>query len=365
MLAVASGGVVHHHRWTVVSLKAARIATVCALAGALQLPATLTAQDPVPPPPNVASLGTCTLTSGAIIRNCRVGYRTFGRLNAARSNGVLIPTWLLGRTDQWIPLLGPDGLVDTTRFFTILVEALGNGVSSSPSNSSAEDRGAFRGLTIGDMVDTQHRLVVDHLKLPRLHAVMGISMGGFQSFEWAVRYPGFMDVVIPIAGSPRIAAYDHTVWTMQMSQLKSARTHRIPDDSTWTQIARTIEIFGQTPRAVNDSSAAAADRDVEQTAQFFRQSWKLEDFEAQLGAGLRQDVSARFGGDMTRAAAQVRAPMLIVYSWDDHMVTAEPAAAFAKLVRADTLSIHSKCGHVAAGCEAASVNPVVRRFLER
>lgn len=341
-----------------------RFATVLFSVAALQIATRLPAQTPAPPP-SLASLGTCTFASGATVHNCRVAYRTFGRLNAARTNGVLVPTWLLGRSEQWIPLLGPDGLVDTTRFFTILVDALGNGLSSSPSNSSAADRAAFHDLTIGDMVESQYRLVVEHLKLPRLHAVMGISLGGFQSFEWAVRYPTFMDVVIPIVGSPRIGAYDHTVWTMQMSQLKSARSHGIPADSSWTQIARIIEIFGQTPRALNDSSAAAADRDVEAVAQFFRQSWKLEDFEAQLGAALGQDVSARFGGVMTRAAAQVRAPMLIVFSWDDHMVTAEPAIAFAKLVRADTLSLHSKCGHGSPGCEASSVNPVVRRFLQR
>ena len=340
----------------------ARVIRVLVAAASLQLTAPLAAQAP---PPAIASLGTCTFASGATVRNCRVAYRTFGRLNAARDNAVLIPTWLLGRSDQWIPMMGSSGLVDTTRFYAIIVDALGNGLSSSPSNSMSEDRAAFRDLTIGDMVESQHRLVVENLKLPRLHAVMGISLGGFQSFEWAVRYPNFMDVVIPIAGSPRTGAFDHTIWTMVMSQLREARTHGIPEDSSWTLIARIIEIFLQTPRAVNDSSVAAADRDIEQTARFFRENWKLEDYEAQLGAGLRQDVSARFGGDMSRAAAQVRAPMLIVFSWDDHMVPAEQAAAFAKLVKADTVSIHSKCGHIASGCEANTVNPVIRRFLER
>lgn len=341
----------------------ARFGPLIVAAVALQFASTLAAQTP--PPPKIASLGACKLASGTTIHDCRIAYRTYGRLNSTRSNAVLIPTWLLGRSDQLIPLLGSDGLVDTTRFYTILVDAFANGLSSSPSNSGPEDRAAFRDLTIGDMVDAQHRFVVDHLKLPRLHAVMGISMGGFQSFEWAVRYPTFMDVVIPIVGSPRIGAFDHTVWTMQLSQLRNARRHGIPEDSSWTQIARVIELFGQTPRAVNDSSVAAAERDVAGTAKVFDRTWKLEDFEAQLGAVLRHDVSARFGGDMSRAAAEVRAPMLIVFSWDDHMVTAEPAVAFAKLVKADTLSIHSKCGHFSPACEESTVNPAVRRFLEQ
>lgn len=88
-----------------------------------------------PPPPAIAALGTCPLESGDSLPHCRVLYRTFGVLSPARDNVVLIPTWLGGRSADWIPLLGPKGLVDTTGFFVVVVDALGNGVSSSPSNS--------------------------------------------------------------------------------------------------------------------------------------------------------------------------------------------------------------------------------------
>ena len=341
-----------------------RFASLLLAAGSLQIASPLAAQAP-PPPAKIAQLGTCTFASGATVRDCRIAYRTFGRLNATRTNGVLIPTWLLGRSEDWIGLLGAEALVDTTRFYAILVDAFGNGRSSSPSNSNPADRSAFRDLTIADMVEAQHRLVVDHLKLPRLHAVMGISMGGFQSFEWAVRYPEFMDLVIPIVGSPRLGAFDHAVWTSVISELRNSRAHGISDDSTWTQLMRIMTLVGSTPRAINDSSAAVVDRDIVQGAKWMRGNWALEDFEAQLGAALRQDVSSRFGGDLSRAAAQVRAPMLIVYSWDDHLVTAESGVEFAKYVKADTLSVPTKCGHGLPGCEAKTTFPVVRRFLER
>jgi homoserine O-acetyltransferase/O-succinyltransferase len=330
----------------------------------LQIVSTLAAQAP-PPPPKIAQLGTCEFAGGATLRDCRIAYRTFGKLNAARTNGVLVPTWLLGRSEDWIQLLGPEGLVDTTRFYAILVDAFGNGRSSSPSNSSPADRSAFRNLTIADMVEAQHRLVVDHLKLPRLHAVMGISMGGFQSFEWAVRYPEFMDVVIPIVGSPRLGAFDYSTWTTVINELRASQAHGISVDSTWTQLIRIMGLVGATPRAINDSSPAAVERDVAAGVKWLRETWTLEDFEAQLGAALRQDVSSRFGGDMSRAAARVRAPMLIVYSWDDHMVTAESAVEFAKYVKADTLSVPTKCGHGLPSCESKTTFPVVRRFLER
>ncbi len=57
-------------------------------------------------PPTVVSLGTCHLAGGATIQDCRIAYRVFGRLNAARTNAVLVPTWLLGRSEDWLPLLG-------------------------------------------------------------------------------------------------------------------------------------------------------------------------------------------------------------------------------------------------------------------
>jgi len=322
-------------------------------------------QAPSPPPPSIASLGTCRLMSGAIIQNCRIAYRTFGRLNAARSNAVLIPTWLLGRSEDWIPLLGATALVDTTRLFTILVDAFGNGRSSSPSNTDPSARAAFNDLTIADMVEAQRRFVVEHLKLPHLHAVVGISMGGMQAFEWAVRYPTFMDVVIPIAGSPQLGAFDQTLWTTLLSEIDNGRARGVPADTIWMQIARVGELFLRTPRGVNEAGPKSVASDIREFAATFRQKWNLEDYASQLRAARRHDVAARFGGNLSRAAAQVRARMLVIYSWDDHMVTPGTAAAFAKMVRADTLSVPSTCGHVASGCESARVNPVVRRFLAR
>src|SRR5712691_4276924 len=201
-------------------------------------------------PPTVVSLGTCHLAGGATIQDCRIAYRVFGRLNAARTNAVLVPTWLLGRSEDWIGMVGENGWADTTRFFTIVVDAFANGRSSSPSNTPPEGRAAFRDLTIADMVDAQHRLVVEVLKLPRLHAVLGISMGGMQAFEWAVRYPTFVDAVVPIVGTPQTGAFDRTYTSAYISLVENGRAHGVPDDSVWNQVALLSEMHLRTPRAV-------------------------------------------------------------------------------------------------------------------
>jgi homoserine acetyltransferase len=314
-------------------------------------------------PPTVTSLGKCRLAHGAAIEDCRVAYRTYGRLNATRNNVVLIPTWLLGRSEDWLPLLGQNAYVDTTRFYTIVVDAFGDGRSSSPSNTPPDTHVAFRELTIGDMVEAQHRLLVDHLGLSRLHAVVGISMGAMQAFEWAVRYPTFADIVIPIMGSPQIASYDRLLWTTSLSEVENGRALGATDDSLWIQVLRRHTLVLRTPRALNESDSTTLLTEVAKEAARFRQTWYLEDYAAQLHAILRHDVASGFGGDLSRAAAQVRARMLIIYSWDDLALSAGPAVAFAKYVRADTLSISSPCGHIAFECEQARIGAVVRDFL--
>jgi hypothetical protein len=82
-----------------------------------------------------AELGDFRLVSGEVIHDCRLGYRTFGKLNAEKSNAVLFPTWFTGTTENLVGLIGPGKLVDP--------DALGNGVSSSPSNSKQQPRMRF------------------------------------------------------------------------------------------------------------------------------------------------------------------------------------------------------------------------------
>jgi len=94
-----------------------------------------------------ADLGRCTLDSGQTIEHCRVGFRTFGTLNASGDNAVLMPTWLNGRTEDMLALVGsvPSStqLIDTAKFYAVLLDALVDGVSSSPSNSDCRRASSF------------------------------------------------------------------------------------------------------------------------------------------------------------------------------------------------------------------------------
>src|SRR5512136_2305187 len=136
----------------------------------------------------LADLGDFRLENGQVIKDCRLGYRTFGTLNKSRSNAILFPTWLAGTSEDLVTLgfIGPSKIADTSRYFVIAVDAFGNGVSSSPSTSSKQPGRSFPEFSMRDMVKAQHLLLTKHLHLKQLYAVIGISMGGMQAFQWVI-----------------------------------------------------------------------------------------------------------------------------------------------------------------------------------
>jgi len=164
-----------------------------------------------------ATLEWLSLSSGVALENCRIGYRTSGELNEDRSNIIVFPTWFTGQTETLFSagLIGPGKLADTDKFFVVAIDALGNGVSCSPSNTDA-----FPRISTEDMVRSQHWLLTEHLGVDHVRAVMGISMGGMQAFRWMSTFPEFMDKVIPIDGSPRMTSYDLLQWQTQLKAIE-------------------------------------------------------------------------------------------------------------------------------------------------
>lgn len=314
-----------------------------------------------------ADIGDFKTESGETIRDCRIGYRTFGTLNSNKSNAILFPTWALGTTEQLISSFGPGKLVDSTKYYGIAVDALANGVSSSPSNSKLQPRMSFPKITIRDMVNTQHELLTKHLHIDHLKAVMGISMGGMQTFQWMVSYPDFMDKAIPIVGSPRMTPYDIV---FLRAQLRAIMTDREWNGGNYTNNpARVAEaefmaLILSTPDEFNRRmTREQLDHELDKAKN--TTGFDSNDKIRQLEAILALDVSAPFGGSMERAAARVEAKAFVITAVKDRAVTPAPAIDFARLVRAKLLELDSDCGHIAPGCESATVNPAVAEILER
>lgn len=314
----------------------------------------------------IAELGTCVLESGDHIQDCRIGYRTFGKLDATKSNAVLFPTWFTGTTKSLLDAV-PGKLVDTKRFFLVLVDAIGDGVSSSPSNSAKQGRLAFPRFTIHDMVETQRRLLRETLGVQRLHAVMGISMGGMQAFEWSVAHPDEVAHAVPIVGTPQLTSHDLHLWNTELHALEDSAAYaggdyrgrpkiRAVQDIHWLMLTTPRHRARETSREQYARWAAEKEADT---------AFDWNDWHRQAEAMLKHDVARAHGGSLEAAAKAVKAKMLVVVADQDHMVHPEPAKRFARAMgeRAELLVLDTDCGHFAPGCASAEVEARIAKFL--
>ncbi len=178
----------------------------------------------------VFTLPSYTTVGGTTIKDVRVGYETYGTLNAARDNVILIAHLLSGTshaagkyrptepaTGYWDAIIGAGKPIDTDRFFVVSSDTLVNlnvkdptVVTTGPASVNA-DTGRPYGMTfpivtIRDFVNVQKALL-DSLGVRRLHAVIGPAMGAFQAYEWAAAYPDMVDRIVPIGGGADFHGY--------------------------------------------------------------------------------------------------------------------------------------------------------------
>ncbi|MBF0169876.1 MAG: homoserine O-acetyltransferase [Nitrospinae bacterium] len=162
------------------------------------------------------------LSCGFGLRNYQIAYETYGTLNAERSNAILVchaltgdqfvarPNPVTGRAPWWPTMVGPGRPVDTDAYYVICSNVLGGCMGSAGpgainQETSARWGASFPMVSITDMVRAQKALI-DHLGVPRLHAVVGGSMGGMQALEWLRLYPGLLDRAVLLATASRQGA---------------------------------------------------------------------------------------------------------------------------------------------------------------
>lgn len=313
-----------------------------------------------------AEIGDFKLENSEFIRDCRIGYRTLGKLDSNKSNVILFPTWAGGTTEQLISNVGQGKLIDSATYYVIAIDALGNGVSSSPSNSKLQPRMTFPKFTFRDMVNAQHLVLTKILHLNHVKAVIGISMGGMQTFQWIVSYPDFMDKAIPIVGSPQLAPYDLMHWQTQIDAITT--------DPAWNKgnyaanPARVAEAeFGSllltTPENYNKRMTRQQVFEELEKAKSATGGFDANNKIRQVQAMIALDVAEPFDGSLKRAAATVKTKVLVIAAKFDHVVTPAPALEFGRLLGSKVLILEGDCGHSAPSCESSTVNKAVADFL--
>ncbi|MCL5028072.1 MAG: alpha/beta fold hydrolase [Bacteroidetes bacterium] len=313
-----------------------------------------------------ADIGDFKLENGQVIKDCKIGYRTFGKLNEAKSNAMLFPTWFGGNSQGLVWLIGPGKIADSTKYFVIAIDALGDGISSSPSNSILQPKEKFPEFNIRDMVNSQYEFVTKFLKLNHLFCVIGGSMGGMQTFQWIVSYPDFMDKAVAWVGSPKLTSYDLLLWNTELQAINMAQQCGAPSEMIMKTIADITDLNIETPEYhVSHTKPEEFYSQLKKYQENFSKNFNLYDWKSQLKAMIAHNVSAPYGNDMNKAAARVKTKVLSIVSLQDHMVDPQPAIDFAKLIHAQTIELNNDCGHLGPGCEIEKVNKTINEFLEK
>jgi homoserine O-acetyltransferase/O-succinyltransferase len=321
--------------------------------------------------------------SGVVLPKARVVYGTYGTLNAARDNAVLLPSHYMANHHGYDWLIAGQGAaaqasearaLDPGKLFLVATELFGNGQSSSPSNTPEPFHGPrFPVMTIRDNVEAVHRLLVDELRITHVRAVIGFSMGAEQAFQWAVSYPSFADRIVATSGTAK--AWPHGIVRLegQISALTADPEFKGGDYTSPPR--RGIEAYGMVWLGWLYSQewwrremwkTTAPDRTLQQEIENRRRTFfannDANDLILQARTWQRHDVGATkgFDGDLAKALRSITIPVLYMPSETDLYFPVGDAKYESQFIaKVSLVPIPSLWGHPAG----AGGNPTDRAFL--
>jgi homoserine O-acetyltransferase len=309
--------------------------------------------------------------SGIILPEARIEYGTYGHLNAAKDNVILLPSHYMADYHGYEWLIGPGHALDTS----LATELFGNGHSSSPSNTPEPYHGPrFPVTTIRDNVEAVHRLLTEELKITHVRAIVGFSMGTQQAFQWAVSYPTFADRIVATAGTAKTYPHGYVRLEGQIAALTADAAFKEGDYTE--QPKKGLEAFGTVWTAWLFSQEwwrKELWRETEKPGTTFDQM--LHEFRTNFIPGAdannlilqcrtweHHDVGATpgFSGDTERALRSIKVPFLYMPSETDlyfPIGDARYEAAF--IPQVSLVPIPSLWGHTAG----AGGSPADEKFL--
>lgn len=323
------------------------------------------------------------LQSGDVLRDAKLVYRTYGTLAADRRNVVLYPTSFGAHHTDIDWLVRPDGILDPRRWFVVIPNMFGNGLSTSPSNSDAA--GPVFAVTHHDNVAAQDRLLREVFGVETLALVYGWSMGAQQAYHWAVLHPERVRRVAALCGTARTSEHN----LVFLRSLEAA----LQADPAWDGVKftstpeRGFRAFARIYASWAASQAFYREglyrrlgyADLEDylvrawEASYRRRhpadllamlrTWMASDvsIDPRHGGDSRQGDNPRHGGDLARALGSIRAKTLVMPGSHDLYFTPEDCATDAAAIPGARLRpIPSIWGHRAGN---PYQNPDDERFI--
>jgi homoserine O-acetyltransferase/O-succinyltransferase len=324
------------------------------------------------------------LERGGVLDDVRVAYRTWGRLNAARTNAVVVCHALTGNADAdewWEPLFGPGRALDPDRDFIVASNILGSCYGTTgPASLDPHGRRLaekFPEITIRDMVSLQ-RLLVRHLHIRSVQLTIGGSLGGMQVLEWAASAGDLVQAIAPIATSGR-----HSAWAIGLSE---AQRQAIFADPLWQggaytddapperglAVARMIAMSAYRSHASFESKFARGTSD----GAFAIETWLqhhgdalVERFDANCYVALTRAMDShdlgRDRGSYEEVLRRIHQPALVVSVDSDVLYPPTEQEELAMLLpNARFETLHSIHGHDAFLMEMDALNEIVTDFRQ-
>ena len=255
-------------------------------------------------------------------------------------------------------------LVDDSEFYVIAVDALGNGVSISPSNCELQPGKEFPEITITDMVNSQYILLNEILDIHHLFAVIGGSMGSMQAFQWIVSYPDFIEKAVPYVCSPRRTTYDQLIMQFRKEMIETYQNLGADDKQIQRMIKMSGTIFVRTPEHIIENvSHEEFPEYLEKFDKGLSKTFTTENYLCQLNAMITHNIYSGYNNSIAATAKAIKTEVFMIVSMTDHLVAPQSSLELAKLINAEVLKLDNNCGHLAVGCELAKCSEEIDNFL--
>lgn len=322
----------------------------------------------------VFEAGDVALQSGFTLRGAKIVYTTYGTLAADKSNVIVYPTsYAAQHTDiEW--LIAPGRILDPSRYFIVIPNTFGNGLSTSPSNTGPPfDRGRYPGVTSYDNVMVQRRMMREVFGVERVKMVYGWSMGGQQAYHWAALFPQAVERVCILCSSARTSEHNKVF----LEGVRGALTADAAFQDGWFQRhpERGLRAMGRVYAGWAISQTWYRERRYLQLGfasleAFLIGAWEdnylkkdANNLLAQLWTWQHSDISAndRFGGDLDAALRAIACPALVMPGDHDlYFQVDDNTIEVARMPNARLLPIPSVWGHRAGN---PWQNPADERFV--
>src|SRR5215510_1211909 len=321
----------------------------------------------------IFELGQVALQCGLTLPQAKLAYKTYGELNAARDNVIVMPTFYGGQLAENEVMIAAWHALDPKKYFIIVPNMFGNGLSSSPSNTPPPfDRAAFPNITLYDNVVCQHRLVTEHLGIERVRLVVGFSMGAQQTFQWGALYPDMVQAIAPICGSARTSPHN----SVFLEGVKAALVADATFAEGWydTPPIKGLRAFSRVymgwafsqdffrDQAYRTMGFASLEDSIRFLEGYFRRR-DANDLLAMLWTWQHADISAneRYKGDFAAALRAITARAIVMPGETDlYFRVRDNELEVAQMPHAELRPIPSIWGHVAG----LGVNPTDNAFMD-